>query len=169
MHTATIKAGRSNKRNVRRSGHRRTKSRTSKSTTSTSQYKCSGVSYSTKKKNIVAFFMEMTNTIKIYHWNTHSFAQHKATDELYSSLNSNMDLFVETLLGKKQDRISSVEKHVNIAILRNKRELVDTINKYITYLEKLDVCFSGKETDLLNIRDEIMGDLNKFKYLLTLK
>lgn len=154
----TAKAGAAMRRRTRR---RRRSTKT--------PYKCSGVSYATKKKNIVAFFMEMTNTIKIYHWNTHSFAQHKATDELYASLNTNMDLFVETLLGKKQDRISSVEKTIKIANPRNKRELVGKINKYISYLEKLDVCFSEKETDLLNIRDEIMGDLNKFKYLLTLE
>ena len=50
------------------------------------------------KSRIVQTFLEMLNTVKLYHWKTHSYAQHKATDELYSKLNENIDTFVEILL-----------------------------------------------------------------------
>jgi len=151
------------RRSIRRARTRRSNRDSNKT------YKCNGVSYTTKKKNLVSFFMEMINTVKIYHWNTHSYAQHKATDELFASLNEHVDNFIETLLGKKQDRLTAVSKTIKVLNLKSKKELVMKINKYIVYLEKIDVCFSAKETDLLNIRDEIMGDLNKFKYLLTLE
>ena len=45
-------------------------------------------------KIIVIKFLEMLNTIKLYHWKTFSFAQHKATDELYAKLNENIDNFI---------------------------------------------------------------------------
>ena len=32
--------------------------------------------------------------IKLFHWKTHSYSTHKATDELYSKLNDDIDKFV---------------------------------------------------------------------------
>jgi len=52
------------------------------------------------KEEIVQKFLVLLNTVKLFHWKTTSFAAHKASDELYSSLNSNIDKFVEVLLGK---------------------------------------------------------------------
>ena len=51
-------------------------------------------------QNIVTMFLQMLNTVKLYHWKTSSYAQHKATDDLYSSLNESIDSFVEIMLGK---------------------------------------------------------------------
>ena len=39
-----------------------------------------------KKSKIVTFFLEMLNVIKLYHWKTKSYAEHKATDELHEKL-----------------------------------------------------------------------------------
>jgi len=55
---------------------------------------------------IVAMFLQMLNTVKLYHWKTYSYAQHKATDELYSKLNENIDSFVEIMLGKTGSRVN---------------------------------------------------------------
>lgn len=132
-------------------------------------YKCTGVSSTTLKSNIVGFFMEMLNTIKMYHWNTTSYAQHKATDELYSSLNEHVDHFIEVMLGKKQDRINKIDKHFRVHNFTSTTHLEKQIKFYISYLTNLHMCFTDKDTDLINIRDEILADLNKFQYLLTLK
>jgi len=62
---------------------------------------------------MVAYLMEMLNAIKIYHWNTHSYAQHKATDELHERLGGNIDRFVEVLLGKREPeriRLANAQK-----------------------------------------------------------
>ena len=34
------------------------------------------------QQRIVTMFLQMLNTVKLYHWKTSSYAQHKATDEL---------------------------------------------------------------------------------------
>lgn len=62
------------------------------------------------KSYMVKVFLEVLNMVKLYHWKTHSFAQHKATDDLYSKLNDHMDRFVEVLLGKDASRIKMLEK-----------------------------------------------------------
>ena len=81
---------------------RRYSSSTSTSTSSSSTFSRSIRRPSNKNKNknkylesnMVAMFLQMLNTTKLYHWKTKSFAQHKATDELYSNLNSTIDKYV---------------------------------------------------------------------------
>ena len=56
-------------------------------------------------KQITVVFLETLMMVKLYHWKTHSYATHKATDQLYDSLNDNIDKFIEVLLGKTGTRI----------------------------------------------------------------
>ena len=57
------------------------------------------------QKEITVIFFEMLLMVKLFHWKTHSYATHKATDELYSKLNEDIDKFIEILLGKTGSRI----------------------------------------------------------------
>jgi len=121
------------------------------------------------KSIIVENFIEMLNTIKLYHWNTRSFAQHKATDELYQRLNEHVDKFVEVFLGKKNDRIQKIDSKINMVNTRYAKSFRSQIYYYREYLIDMDKCLdSKKDTDLINIRDEILADINQFLYLLTL-
>ena len=124
-------------------------------------------------EQIVLMFLQMLNTIKLYHWKTMSYATHKATDELYTSLGANIDLFVETMLGKKGDRVHLTNvKHLPLLDYTNISDFKREIDKYKNYMinmnESKTVDLKGN-SDLLNIRDTILGDLNKFTYLLTFK
>jgi len=123
---------------------------------------------SVKKSKIVHKMIEMLNVVKLYHWKTHSFSQHKATDELYSKLNENVDKFVEVLLGKDQSRIVSWEKKMEIIQPTSTHQIKDIMYEYRRFLIDLSRIFDAKrDTDLLNIRDEILGDINQFLYLLS--
>ena len=113
--------------------------------------------------------MEMLNTIKLYHWNTRSFSQHKATDELHERISGHVDKFVEVLLGKKADRIKNINSKIPIINAKTTYTFRDQIYQYREYLIHMDKCLDKtRDTDLLNIRDEILGDINQFLYLLTL-
>ena len=46
-----------------------------------------GIPKSYRKSHIIQTFLQMLNVIKVYHWKTRSYAEHKATDELYERLN----------------------------------------------------------------------------------
>jgi len=109
--------------------------------------------------------------VKLYHWKTQSYAQHKATDELYSKLNENIDKFMEVLFGKTETRTNLLKKPtISLIDLSSKEQLKKQIDGFKVYLVNLtDNKFIIKmsNTDLLNIRDEILGDLNQFLYLLT--
>jgi len=123
------------------------------------------------EQEVTLVFMETLVMVKLFHWKTHSFATHKATDELYSSLNEHFDDFIEVLLGKTGDRIN-LTRHKSIPLidLDSQDKLKSKMESFINYLAS----FSNNKTimnntDLLNIRDEILGDVNKFLYLLTFK
>jgi hypothetical protein len=110
----------------------------------------------------------MLNTVKLYHWKTRSFSQHKATDELYSRLNENIDKFVEALLGKDQSRIQMVEQSIILKDPSSTKNFQDRILEYRGFLTDMNIYFDpSRDSDLLNIRDELLGDINQFLYLMT--
>ena len=118
------------------------------------------------KTTIVEMFLGMLNTVKLYHWNTYSFAEHKATDELYSKLNEHIDTFVEILLGKDECRIPEFSK--KIANTHSKSDFKQRVHQYRDFLTDMNKTLDPiKDTDLLNVRDEILGDINQFLYLMT--
>ena len=115
-------------------------------------------------------FLHMLNTVKLYHWQTTSFSTHKATDELYASLNEKLDQFVEVLLGTTaRGQVLNVSM-VKMSHYANNAAFIKQIEFYKTFLIGLSTTLDPLiNTDLLAIRDEILADLNKFLYLLTLK
>jgi len=125
------------------------------------------------QKEITIIFFEMLLMIKLYHWKTTSYATHKATDELYSKFNSNIDSFTEVLLGKSGIRIDLMSnKQIRLIDLSSPEALKREIDQFKGYLVSLNdnkAMQSMSNTDLYNIRDTILGDLNQFLYLLTFK
>jgi DNA-binding ferritin-like protein len=112
-------------------------------------------------------------SIKLYHWKTHSYAVHKATDDLYGELNTNIDKFVEVLLGKTTIRTNLVkQKTIQLLDLTSKAQLIQLVKNFKEYLVGLSnnkfMLQTMANTDLLNIRDELLANLNQFLYLLTL-
>jgi hypothetical protein len=69
------------------------------------------------------------------------------------------------MLGKRGDRLPNIDQRLPI-MSKSRGDFKHRILQYREYLKKLDTCFEG-ETDLLNIRDEILGDINQFLYLMT--
>jgi hypothetical protein len=117
-------------------------------------------------EQMVIMFLQMLNTIKLYHWKTTSFAEHKATDDLYAKLNGTIDSFVEILLGKRGTRVNLTStKHISLSDFSNSSELKREVELYKQYLTKMPL--QDTDSDLLNTRDEMLGHLNQFTYLLT--
>ena len=125
------------------------------------------------QKEITVRFLEMLLLIKLFHWKTTSYPTHKATDDLYTKFNLNMDTFVEILLGKTGMRTQlTSDKTIRLNDLNSIEELKREVNAFKTYLVSLNDNAAMKKmlnTDLFNIRDTILGDMNQFLYLLSFK
>ena len=119
----------------------------------------------------VHFFFAMRNQIKLYHWQTYSHARHRATDDVVNSLDEHIDLFVEVYMGKYgRPKMTPKTGTFKVENFTDKKATA-FVKQCITVLtgplvKDLD---PRHDSDLLNIRDEMLGDLNKLLYLFTLK
>lgn len=113
--------------------------------------------------------MELQNQTKINHWQTKSYARHNAFDKLFDGLVDLIDTFAEAAMGKYgRFKLEDDDKTINIVNLSelDLKEMLETSKEALTqWTEEFD----SKDTDILNIRDEILGLLNKITYLLTLE
>jgi DNA-binding ferritin-like protein len=112
---------------------------------------------------IIGTLTDMLHTVKLYHWRTHSYSEHKATDNLHEALSEQVDSFVEKLLGSKHTRSSLT--HLRMNAYNTLPALQRRIEYYKRYLRGMPASLG---TDLLNIRDELLGSLNQFSYMLSL-
>jgi hypothetical protein len=118
----------------------------------------------------VNFFFTMREQIKLYHWQTESFARHKATDGVIDALDESIDKYVEVYMGKYgRPKLNARTNTVHVQNLSEKT-IVRVIRAYIHFLEK-ELCkkLGPRDTDLMNIRDEMLGELNQLMYLFSLK
>lgn len=126
-------------------------------------------------------FMTILDQIKLYHWQTLSFARHKATDDLYNTLNKLVDEFIETLHGRLlNDSLNNPLNDSKSRILLSNRNTIflknikdengfELLKNIKDYLEGNDLLKIIKNyTDLQNIRDEMLGIINKTNYLFSL-
>jgi hypothetical protein len=121
-----------------------------------------------KGEVIQTTLMQMQNQYKILHWQTMSFSQHKSFDEIVSSLMENTDEFIETYMGKYGRVIAAGTFNITLANYKD-ANFVALTDSYINFMIGLSsILDASKDSDLLNIRDEILGSLNQLKYLLTL-
>lgn len=117
--------------------------------------------------DIVTHLLTIRNQIKLYHWQTREFARHTATDALTLALDTNIDAFVESYMGRYgRPKVSGSIKLHNFSESAARA----FVTKETKYLEtELPKKIGKGDTDLLNLRDTILGDLTKVLYLFTLQ
>lgn len=117
----------------------------------------------------IQYFFTMREQIKLYHWQTKSFSRHKATDGVIDALDENIDKYVEVYMGKYgRPKMTSRTNTVKVSNL-SESNIIKFIKGCIFYLHT-DLVKSLKptDTDLVNLRDEMMAELNQLLYLFTL-
>lgn len=123
----------------------------------------------TNTGKILQYFFYYQNMIKIFHWQTRKYAQHIASDNLYTGIQTLIDQWVEVYQGKYE--IMSFDNKVEIP-LKNMdiEEFVVQLEQFKLFLDDYLVKdLSKNDTDLVNIRDEMLALINKTLYLLTLE
>jgi len=124
------------------------------------------MSHNDNINEIVKFFFTLQLNIKLYHWNTTSFARHKASDEFGEKLLGLVDRFVEVFIGRYQAKPNLSNIKIDSAFLTDEGS-ENLLIKSRKYLEDLSNII--KDTDLLTIRDELLSEVNQTLYLYQLK
>lgn len=117
----------------------------------------------------VNFLLGLQTQMKICHWQTKGIARHEAFGDFYNDLTPLIDDFVEQAMGKYGRFVLDDEtKTIQLSNLSeiDIKGLVVTVRKALVQMtDELD----STDTDLLNLRDEILGKLNKYSYLFTME
>jgi hypothetical protein len=117
----------------------------------------------------VSFFLQLRDQLKLYHWQTRVYARHVATDKMLEKLEKGMDSFVEIFIGKYgRPRLTGANADLHLQNL-TEAGAVRVVKAAIKYIQgPLTQSLTEQDTDLLNIRDEILGALDQLLYLYTL-
>jgi hypothetical protein len=117
---------------------------------------------------LIAFF-GIQNQIKLYHWHTTKYSRHISTDKFLEEIAKHIDQFVEVYQGKYGrimltntrsfmiENLSDADAPNYLESFRN--FLINDIPKFLL----------PEDTDLINIRDEMLSLTNQTLYLFTLQ
>lgn len=116
----------------------------------------------------IKFFLTLQSQLRILHWQTSSFAEHKALGKAYDGLDGLIDSFVETYMGKHGKKFNG-EMTLKIFNYSNASPMSVMEHASNHLIKELPTYVDKNDTELLNIRDEMLSIIDTTKYLLTLK
>ena len=113
--------------------------------------------------DLLHFLLEAASQVRVLHWGTSSYPEHVALGDLYDALSDSADKIAEALMGSKGgERLT----------LKGSLELVDYTPgapaNYVGGIAEALKSIKGLPTDVLNMRDDLLGTVHKTVYLLTL-
>lgn len=110
--------------------------------------------------------------IKMFHFQTPSYAAHKATDKYLQKFAANFDRFMEVAqgireFGGRDRKIATQRINLDVDMMKTTDELCQYLESFIK--DVLDTVFlrsSVKQSGLMAIRDEMVADAQQLVYLL---
>ena len=121
------------------------------------------------KEELTLKLVQIQLQFKFLHWQTFGDAKHKAYGDIYDSLGDIIDKFVEAMMGKYGRPVFSETFSIMFQDLSSVslQQFVDGVCQFLVGMsDQLD---PRMDTDLLNLRDEMLALINKSKYLFTLE
>jgi DNA-binding ferritin-like protein len=129
------------------------------------------------KKSFAPIFSKILQNsaqIKLLHWQTNFYGQHKALDKFFDKFNDLSDGFAEAIMGKfGKPLLNGTEGCLTIFNYKNPENA--DLTEFLDHLYKCynDDCRSYfseyKDSELINIIDEIVALIDQNRYLLSLK
>lgn len=102
--------------------------------------------------------LDFLNNLKLFHWNTNSYSEHMASDELFEDLTKKIDKLIESFLQVRVPIKAIIQLNTNkIAFLKKLKQFKQFMNKVTL------------PNELYSLRDEIIIDIDQFEYRLTLR
>lgn len=116
--------------------------------------------------DLIITFFDFLNNLKLYHWATFEYSRHVASGNLYDKISALMDQFVEVYQGRYGRPKVNTDLPVKTP---TDKQAVTLLKNFVTFLSKdlprhID---PKKDTELLNIRDEMLSETNQTLYLFT--
>jgi len=130
---------------------------------------------SSKTSQVASRVLQNMAQAKLLHWQTNSYAEHKALDNFFNEFIEISDTLIESIMGKYgRPEFSDEERTLKLDNYESP-ESPDGLPRFIAHL---DVCYreecisafsEEKDPEIFNIIQEILGLIDQTKYLLSLK
>jgi len=129
-------------------------------------------------EELIARLMNVRNEAQLLHWRTRSYAQHKASDDFLETIQKKLDEFAEVLQGMLARRLDftlltrpvvfTYKNMTKVSFLRSLAVLQEKLGS-MERVYALDLPPASTESlqGLLNIRDEMLGEIHQTRYLLS--
>jgi hypothetical protein len=108
------------------------------------------------KQSVIVSLLQFSNILKLFHWNTKSYALHVSSDKFYESLNEKIDLLVEILLGRT--RLAEFSSSIQIGVYSDEI-CMSKLKTFTTLIKSLK-----KNPLVTNICDDILDIIHHFDY-----
>lgn len=120
-----------------------------------------------EENKVMEYFLGLLGQIKVFHWATMSYAQHKALDGFHESLSGLVDTFVEVYIGRyKKQPIKSFK--ITMDAVSDTSKLDKFLEVERENVRKMHPVFN-KSSELQNILDEMLAAFDQAIYLCNLK
>jgi hypothetical protein len=117
---------------------------------------------------LVLAFFGIQNQLRLYHWSTLSYSRHKASDSFLEEISGLIDKFVEVFMGRYGRIKLGSTKYVVLEDLSD-ADAPTYLNSFRLFLENdVPKYLKNKDTDLFNIRDEMLAQTKQTLYLFSL-
>lgn len=117
---------------------------------------------------VLSRLFEFRIKLHLMHLATDSFAEHKALGKMYEGLDGFIDGFAETFMGAKGSKdLAKGQVSVSASADGDSMSVLDELQAFIK--GELTQAIGQDETALLNMRDDLLGQVQATKYMLTLK
>lgn len=114
----------------------------------------------------VSKLLQLRTDIKMFHWQTKSFAYHKVSDELLGSIDDLTDKLIEAVSGVTNSKPQvNLGTSISINNLSSKDDFIKKLIQASDFLRRPSELVTY--TEIANIRDEILGSIDKALYLLS--
>ena len=121
-----------------------------------------------KTFDFLIHLMKCRDQLRINHWQTTAYSEHKTTDKLIGDLTDYIDSIGETALGYfGRPQITSTANNITDIQLMPSQQIISTL-EYITN-EMLNLFKDTEYEGITALLGELISDIQKRKYLLTLK
>jgi hypothetical protein len=122
-------------------------------------------------KKIILKSLQLQAQMRILHWQTTSFAEHNAFGGFYDAADDIIDKLIEAIQGKYGRIMLGGIDSIPVSDYGNLKLNVFIMDMETFFSMEIFSCGINKEVDseIENIIQELRGEIDKLKYLLTLK
>lgn len=113
--------------------------------------------------NFISSLTELTIYAKLFHWQTNSYAKHKASDFLLDKIQDHLDKLTETYIGTLPQK-PAIDIDIRITDVVTENQLMLILDTILAYQDHADF-----DSSIKNIIDDIFNIVKQTKYLFQLQ